>query len=241
MKKEVDDHQRSKSPAKVAVIGYGNEGKEAASGLRRAGHDVVVGIGVGGMSWVRAQRDGFRPKPSVMAVDAADVVALHVPDEEQCSVYWHVVAPHVAGGTLLVYGRALALATGAFEPKDLDVVVVTGDASSCRVAVHTDVTGRALDRAIAYARAAFGPYAHVGTTTIAAEAEREITALEASAGGAMQLGSEIDRALAHASESHAPDEARLAFYEGLREMLAHRAGESAIRFIGGQGARRGVA
>lgn len=240
MKKEVDDH-RPKSPARVAVIGYGPEGKEVASGLRRAGHDVVVGIGVGGMSWVRAQRDGFRPKPSVTAIDDADVVALHVPDEEQCSVYWHVVAPHVAGGTLLVYGRALALATGAFEPKNLDVVVVTGDAASCRVAVCADVTGRALERAIAFARAAFGPYAQVGTTTIAAEAERELAELEARAGGPTKLAREVDLALAHARESHAPDEARLAFYEGLREMLAHRAGESAVRFIGGQGARRGVA
>lgn len=240
MKKEVDD-QRPKSPARVAVIGYGAEGKEVAAGLRRAGHEVVVGIGVGGMSWVRAQRDGFRPKPSPMAVDDVDVVALHVPDEEQCSVYWHVVAPHVASGTLLVYGRALALATGAFEPKNLDVVVVTGDASACRVAVYSDVTGRALERAIAFARAAFGPFAQIGTTTLAAEAEREIAALEAAAGGPTELATEIDRATAHASESHAPDEARLAFYEGLREMLAHRAGESAVRFIGGQGVRRGVA
>ncbi len=238
MKKEVDDHS-PKSPARVAVIGYGEGGKEVAAGLRRAGHEVVVGIGVGGMSWVRAQRDGFRPKPSPLAVDAADVVALHVPDEEQCSVYFHVVAPHVASGTLVVYGRALALATGAFEPKNLDVVVVTGDASACRVAVHSDVTGRALERAIAFARAAFGPYAQIGTTTIAAEAEREIAALEQ--GDPAKLALDVDAALAHARESHAPDEARLAFYEGLREMLAHRAGESAVRFVGGQGARRGVA
>lgn len=240
MKNRVDD-PGPMSPARVAVVGYGEGGREVAAGLRLAGHEVVIGIGIGGMSWVRAQRDGFRPKPSPAAVEGADVVALHVPDEEQCSVYWHVVAPHAATGTLLVYGRALALSSGAFEPKGVDVVVVAKDASGCRVAVQSDVTGRALERALAFARAAFGARVSIGTTTVAAEASRELDALEARAGSVFALSAEVDRAAAHARDSHAPDEARLAFYEALREMLAHRAGESAVRLVGGQGARRGVA
>lgn len=249
MSKEVDGQRLSMSRARVAVLGYGPDAKQVAAGLRRAGNDVTVGLGAGGMSWVRAQRDGFVSKPSPIAVEGAEVVAVHIPDQEQCSVYWHVVAPNVAASALLVFGRALALATGALEPRDCDVVVVTGDPSACRVAVHTDATGRALERAVAYARAAFGPYAQIGTSTVEAEAERELAALELAAGGRDKFFEELDRATAHARESHAPDEARLAYYEGLHTLLGARAriSESGVRLAAevdagaGLGARRGVA
>ena len=55
----------------------------------------------------------------------------------------------------------------------LDVVLVAGQededgASACRVAVHRDATGHALERAMAFARAVFGA-PKIGTTTLDAE------------------------------------------------------------------------
>jgi ketol-acid reductoisomerase len=241
MSKDPGEQRLSMSRARAAVIGYGTEAKLVATGLRRSGNDVVIGVGIGGMSWVRAQRDGFVPKPLALAVTGAEVVSLHVPNDEHCSMYWNVVAPYAPRSALIAYGRALALATGAFEPQDHDVVVVSGDPSACRVAVHVDASGRTLERAIAFARAAYGSHAQIGTTTVAAEAEREIEDLATRAGGRAQLIANVAGAAARVRESHAPDEARIAFFEGLLAMLASpRAVESTVRLATGR-ARRGVA
>ena len=67
--------------------------------------------------------------------------------------------PSVAAGALVVFGTARALSRPARCARSgIDVVLVTTSTTriGCRVAVHRDVTGRALVRAVAYARAAFG-------------------------------------------------------------------------------------
>ncbi|HVJ92152.1 MAG TPA: hypothetical protein VM580_20270, partial [Labilithrix sp.] len=165
-----------------------------------------------------------------VVVSGADVVVVLVPDEEQASVYWHAIEPALEPGALLVFGHGLALETQTFEPKRNDVVLVTGDLSGarprCRVAVHHDATGRALERALAYARAAFGPEATVGTTTVSAEVDAEIAALSERAGGMAALLASIEQSEMRVRDTHAPEEAKVAFYEGLRELVARRLSET---------------
>jgi len=61
-------------PQRVAVLGYGEGGRDLALRLRKAGHKVTVGLLPAGMSWVRAVKDGFAPTSSGAAVASADVV-----------------------------------------------------------------------------------------------------------------------------------------------------------------------
>jgi ketol-acid reductoisomerase len=216
--------------ARVSVLGYGAGAREYALALRSAGSDVTVGIHSGGMAGVRARADGFQPRPFSTVVGGAEVVVVLVPDEDQTSLYWHAIEPHLAPGALLVFARGLALQAGGFEPRSNDVVLVTGEhggpRASCRVAVQHDATGRALDRAIAYARAAFGADATVGTTTIDAEVDAELAALEAREGSLTALLASVESSAARIRESHAPEFAKLAFYEGLRELVDRRANPS---------------
>jgi ketol-acid reductoisomerase len=151
------------------------------------------------------------------------VIVVLVPDDEQAPVYWHAIEPDVEPGALLVTGRALALATRAFDPRGLDVVFVAVRERTCRVAVHNDATGRALERAISYARAAFGLDVALATTTIAAEVEAELAELETRAGGAAAFRSYVESATDRVRYSHAPEEARLAYYQGLHELVEDRA------------------
>jgi ketol-acid reductoisomerase len=199
--------------AHITVLGYGRAAREHAIGLR----------------------NGFIAQPPTVLIGGADVVVVLVPDDEQASVYWHAIEPLLAPGALLVFARGLALATRAFEPRSHDVVLVAGELGSssqrCRVAVHHDATGHALDRAIAYARTAFGLNAAVGTTTIAAEVEAELSELAAQVGGRDALIATIDERAARVRESHAPEEAKVAFYEGLSELLTPRPAESQVRAI----------
>ncbi|HET7502717.1 MAG TPA: hypothetical protein VFK02_16965 [Kofleriaceae bacterium] len=223
--------------ARVAVLGYGPNAGHHARGLRDAGNEVSIGLRAGGMSWSRARHDGFRVAPPCSVVPDAHVVVALVPDEEQASVYWHAIAPSISPQALLVFGRALALETRAFEPVGVDVVFVAGNDPRCRVAVHHDAGGRALERAIAYARAAFGGAVAIATTTIAAEAEAELAALERRAGGVAGFRAQLDRAMAHARDSHAPDEARISYYEGLSALVNDRARRAEPRADGrGDGA-----
>jgi len=209
--------------ARIAVLGYGPAAAQQAIGLRDAGNDVSVATRPGGLSWGRARRDGFRAGPACSTVDGATVVVLLVPDDEQAPMYWDAIEPVLEPGALLVVGRALALGTRAFQPGAPDVVFVAARGRTCRVAVHHDATGRALERAISYARAAFGLDVAIATTTLAAEVDAELAELESRAGGADGLRAEVGRAAARVRYSHAPEEARLAYYEGLLELVEDRA------------------
>jgi ketol-acid reductoisomerase len=209
--------------ARIAMLGYGPSAAHQALGLRDAGNDVSVGTRLGGLSWLRARADGFPVGAAPAIVERANVVVVLVPDDEQAPVYWHAIEPGVEPHALLVTGRALALATGAFDPRGVDVVFVAARAQGCRVAVHHEATGRALERAISYARAAFGLDATIATTTLAAEVDAELAELETRAGGAAALSSYVEAATARMRYSHAPEEARLAYYEGLHELVEERA------------------
>lgn len=236
---------------RVAVLGYGLAAREHALGLRRAGGLVTIGLRLGGMSWVRAREDGFAAAGASVAASGAGVVVLLVPDDEQTGLYFHAIQSHVPRGALLVFGRGVPLTAETFEPDGADVVFVAGDASHCRVAVHRDATGTALERAVAYARAVFGAHATITTTTVEAETAAEVASMAERAGSVGALVAEVDYALGRARETHAPDEAKVAFYERLRELVeAHavafafeaRAAErrSGTSLIVGQGPRRGL-
>lgn len=206
--------------ARVAMIGYGPEAREQALRLRAVGWHVAVVLRPGGLSWIRAVADGFRPVLAPEAVEHADVVVVQLPEAEQPAMWACYIAPHLAEGALVVFAHGAALYSGAIEvDRRVDVVLVTGrdpEPAACRVAVHQDVTGRALERAAGFARAAWGDPS-VGTTTLAAEVETELSELVDRMGGVEALLAEWDRVLAN--PSHEPDEATLRYYERLREAV----------------------
>jgi ketol-acid reductoisomerase len=206
----------SKSATRVAVLGYGVEAREHAHRLREQGWRVSVVVRPGGMSWIHAVADGLRPVTAREAVAEADVVAVALPEAEQPAMWAYTLAPLVAKGALIVFTHGAALYTGAIAPDaGFDVVLVApGDSpGACRVAVHQDATGRALERAAGYARAVFAG-AKVGTTTLASEVQSELAELIDRVGGVAALLAEWDHVLAN--PGHEPDEATLRYYDGLR-------------------------
>jgi ketol-acid reductoisomerase len=208
----------------VTVLGYGPEARAHALRLREAGHAVTIGMRPGGMSWLRASEDGFAPQPTGAAVQGAEVVMVMVPEEDQASVFANAVSANLAKGALLVFARGHALYTGAVEPKEHDVVLMT---AACKVAVHGDATGRALERATSFARAALAAGAKVGTTSVAEEVEADLAAFEERVGGPEAFVAELDRVLQEST--HEPDCAKLGFYERLRAIVSQRAKRSGAR------------
>src|SRR6185503_6410675 len=53
---------------KIAVLGYGSQGRAHAMNLRESGYDVVIGVRPDGKTTPKAQRDGFTVKAPAEAV-----------------------------------------------------------------------------------------------------------------------------------------------------------------------------
>jgi ketol-acid reductoisomerase len=150
---------------RIVVLGYDADARDHALALRRAGNDVVICD-----TTSRARADGF--VVDCAAVARAEVVVVRAPED---SLLWRQCEERIAGGALVVFACARALHTGRCARGGMDVVLVTGvePIVGCRIAVHRDVSRRALVRAIAYARAAYGADVPVRSTSIADEAELE--------------------------------------------------------------------
>lgn len=222
---------RNADTTRAAMIGYGPEARDQALRLRAIGWEVDVVMRPGGVSWIRAVADGFRPVPPAEAAARADIVLVHLPESEQPALWACSLEPSIAPGTLVVFAHGSALYSGAVDPDpNLDVVLVTADAGDdgetvCRVAVHRDATGHALERALAFARAVFGA-PKIGTTTLDAEVKAELSELVAKKGGLTALLAEWDRVLAN--PGHEPDQAALTYYERLRATVVSGPGPATV-------------
>jgi ketol-acid reductoisomerase len=168
--------------AKVTILGYDADARDHAIALRKAGNEVTIGVPTDTTCWSRAAVDGFKVNRPSVAVAKAEVVVVLVREHEAT---WRTSEPHLAPGALVVFRGARALEAGACTRGGFDVVLVTtvdNAHTGCRVAVHRDVTGRALLRAVAYARAACGTDVTLRATSVVAEADLELASIGERAG-----------------------------------------------------------
>jgi ketol-acid reductoisomerase len=151
---------------RIAVLGYGNQGRAQALNLRDSGLDVVIGVRAD-ETRARAVRDGFVAHEPAEAVRGADVVMLLLPDEVMPDVFHEQVRPLLRAGACVEVASGYNVAFGHLElPADVDVVMVaprmigpgvremylSGRSFPSFVAVHQDATGRARARMLAIAR-----------------------------------------------------------------------------------------
>src|SRR5260221_6877092 len=76
--------------ARVAVLGYGSQGRAQALNLKDSGFNVVVGVRKGGPGWKSARRDGLAVAEPAAAVSGSDLVAMLVPDLAQKKLYLEI-------------------------------------------------------------------------------------------------------------------------------------------------------
>ncbi len=151
---------------KLAVLGYGNQGRAQALNLRDSGLDVIVG-NLDDAYAAQARDDGFEVHSIAEAAAAADAVLLLVPDEFMAEVYQADVAPHLAPGNLIDFASGYNVAFGLIRPPEFaDTVLVaprmlgacvrdaylSGRGFPSFVGVHRDATGRAAKRMLALAK-----------------------------------------------------------------------------------------
>ena len=151
--------------ARIAILGYGSQGRAHALNLKDSGHDVVVGVRKGGASWKKAKKDRLKVAEPAEAARGADLVAILVPDTAQKEFY-KSIRKSLKPGAALLFAHGFNIHFRQIKPpKDLDVVLIApkgpgdlvrrqyaqGRGVPCLLAVHQDASGKAHARALAYA------------------------------------------------------------------------------------------
>ena len=173
---------------RIAIVGFGNQGRAQALNLKDGGVDVVVGLRGGSSSAALAEGTGLEVALIEHAVASADVVMLLAPDEILGELY-RDIEPHLRDGAALGFSHGLAIHFGFIAPRsDLDVFLVApkgpgtalrslyeaGDGMIALWAVAQDCSGAARGLALAYGRAIGCARAGLIASSFAEECEADL-------------------------------------------------------------------
>ncbi len=183
-----DVNKKALKGARIAILGYGSQGRAHALNLKDSGFDVVVGLRKNGESWKKAKKDGLTVAEPAEAVKGAKLIAFLVPDLAQKDLYKLIVDNASLGATIL-FAHGFNIQYKLIKPrKDLDVVLIApkgpghlvrrqyqqGRGVPCLIAVHQDATKGAFDNALAYADGIGGTRGGVIKTTFSEETETDL-------------------------------------------------------------------
>jgi ketol-acid reductoisomerase len=174
---------------RIAVIGYGSQGHAHALNLKDSGQDVVVGLYKGSRSWAKAEQDGLRVATVAEAAQTADVVMILLPDQVHRQTFEESIKGALGKGKTLMVAHGFSIHFNQIvPPADVDVsmiapkapghimrdLFVQGPGVPALLAVQQDVSGRARDLALAYAKGVGCTRAGVIETTFREETETDL-------------------------------------------------------------------
>jgi ketol-acid reductoisomerase len=173
---------------RIAVIGYGNQGRAQALNLRDSGLEVVVGNREDEYA-EQARRDGLSTQPIAQAAAEGDIVMVLIPDEVMPEVFEQEIAGHLTEGDTLVFASGYNVAFELFTPPpSVDVVLVAprmigagvrdlyvaGRGFPSFVGVAQDYSGQAKATALALAKGIGSTRAVVVEVSFAQETELDL-------------------------------------------------------------------
>src|SRR6201985_2434543 len=215
---------------KIAIVGYGSQGRAHALNLTDSGvKNVVVALKPGAATAKKVEADGLKVMSVAEAAKWADALMVLAPDELQRGIYNAEIAPNLRDGAALLFAHGLNVHFGLIEPKaSVDVLMVApkgpghtvrgeyqkGGGVPCLIAVHQDATGGALDLGLAYASAIGGGRSGIIETTFREECETDLFGEQAVlCGGLVELIRAGFETLVEAG--YAPE---MAYFECLHEV-----------------------
>ena len=188
MLREADIDLSPLAGKRVAVIGFGNQGRAQSLNLKDSGADVVVGLRDNSPNAAAAEAQGLEVQLVDDAAASADVVMLLAPDEILGKLY-REIEPRIRAGAALGFSHGLAIHFRFIEPRDdLDVFLVApkGPGTALRSlyqdgrgmialwAIAQDRSGAARELALAYGRAIGCARAGLIASSFAEECEADL-------------------------------------------------------------------
>ncbi len=174
---------------KIAIIGYGIQGRGQALNLRDSGLNVIVSEIKESPNYEIAKKDGFNPVSADDASKKADIIQILTQDHIQAKVYKDSIEKNLTDGKALVFSHGFNIHFGQIvPPKTIDVFMIApkgpgalvrkmyeeGKGVPCLVAIFQEYTGGALKLALAYAKGIGGAKAGVIETTFKEETETDL-------------------------------------------------------------------
>jgi ketol-acid reductoisomerase len=173
---------------RIAVIGYGSQGRGQALNLKDSGLDVIIGVRPGKSSST-ASAEGFKVFSVSEAVKQAQIVQILLPDENQAAVYRTEIGPHLSENKCLMFSHGFNIHFGQIvPPPNVDVIMVApkgpgalvrrmyedGKGVPALIAVYQNYTGNAHALALGYAKGIGATRAVVLETTFREETETDL-------------------------------------------------------------------
>ena len=174
---------------KVAVIGYGNQGRSQALNLKDSGVNVIISELQGTPNYEQAIKDGFEVLDVEQAAKQADMIQILTQDHVQASIYKKAIENNLEEGNVLVFSHGFNIHFNEIvPPKNVDVIMVApkgpgalvretyeqGKGVPALIAVFQDFSGQAKEKALSYAKAIGGTRAGVIETTFKEETETDL-------------------------------------------------------------------
>eukprot|EP00466_Bigelowiella_natans_P015662 jgi/Bigna1/85454/estExt_fgenesh1_pg.C_40122 len=180
-------------PGKMAMLGYGTQGRGQALNMRDQGLDVIIGLRKG-RTWELAKEDGWVEGKSLFEIEEAaehgDVIMYMLSDAGQ-SMMWPKIAPKITKGKTLYFSHGFSVVfkdlTGVAPPEGVDVILAAPKGSGTTVrrlflegrginasaAVFQDASGKAEEKSEAIAIAVGAGYCY--KTTFEKEVHSDLT------------------------------------------------------------------
>ncbi|MGA3173126.1 MAG: ketol-acid reductoisomerase [Syntrophorhabdales bacterium] len=174
---------------KIAIIGYGSQGHAQAQNLRESGLEVIIAELEGTPNFKLAIDHGFTPASAAEASAEAEVVQILAPDQVQALLYRNDIRVNLTKGKTLVFSHGFNIHFNQImPPTDIDVIMIApkgpghlvrrefqrGAGVPALIAIYRDHSGKAREKALAYAKGIGATRAGVLETTFQEETETDL-------------------------------------------------------------------
>jgi ketol-acid reductoisomerase len=186
--RDADIDMASLAGKRVAILGYGNQGRAQSLNLKDSGVDVVVGLRGASGSVSEAQTAGLEVALVEDAAASADIIMFLAPDEAIPGIYKEI-EPRIRKGAAIGFSHGLVIHFGLLKARaDLDVYLVApkGPGTALRSlyqqrkgmvglwAVAEDKSGGTRELALAYGKAIGCARAGLLASSFAEECESDL-------------------------------------------------------------------
>ncbi len=175
---------------KVAIVGYGSQGRAHALNLKDSGvGEVTIALRPDSATAKKVVADGLPVKSVAEAAAWADLIMMCAPDELQADIWKDHIADNLRDGSAIAFAHGLNVHFSLIEPKKtIDVIMIApkgpghtvrgeyqkGGGVPCLIAVQQDASENAHDLALSYASGIGGGRSGIIETTFQEECETDL-------------------------------------------------------------------
>ena len=151
----------------ISILGYGSQGKAQALNLKDSGLEVIIGLPPKSKDRKIAVKDGFKVFSPEDAVKKGEIISVLAPDHKHKELYEQSIKKNLSSRKTLIFAHAYSIYFELIKPSEyVDVILVAphgpgvlvrklfleGKGVTSFIAVEQDYSGKALDKALAYAK-----------------------------------------------------------------------------------------